>query len=580
MDQQKRQLLAITLSMALVGVWMLLTAPQNGASTSADGGTVAGAQAPQAADAGAAVAAVPQVAPAAAAAPAPVELPKREIKRERASADFVFSTEGASLTSAVLKGPKEREHVKTSIVQGYKQLFGAPPAVGPQMNMAVAPEGKPAPFSVSIKGDAPLLASARYEVVDEASAQNKLHFRTQSGPWLVEKTFSWEPVGYGLNLDVTVTNTSAAAASGELGVHLWRAIDIEKEEAPSLFGGIGNQVMAICSVGDEVHRRHPDDKAPETFSGPVHYAALDQQYFLAAIYPLEKADEGKCTVTVEQKARGSDTAFALNLGPGQKHTFRLGGFAGPKDFELLQAVSAAATSKPGLEHSVDYGWWAAICKLLLWIMKFFHNLTGNWGVAIILLTVVAKVALLPLTHKAMVSAESMKKLAPRLEEIKKKFPDDRERQGLETMKLYKETGANPLQGCLPLLLQLPIWIALFTALRTSYDLYGEPFVGPVWRDLTHQDPTYLLPLALGVTMIITQRLQPQMTMDPVQAKLMTWVMPIFFTAMMMNYPAGLALYIFTNNLLSIAQQYALRKYLEKKGDVAPNGPIGKLTKST
>ncbi len=129
------------------------------------------------------------------------------------------------------------------------------------------------------------------------------------------------------------------------------------------------------------------------------------------------------------------------------------------------------------------------------------------------------------------------------------------------MKLYQEGKVNPLGGCLPLLLQLPIWAALFTTLRTSYELYGEPFWG-VWSNLTSKDPTYILPALLGITMIVTQRLQPQM-MDKQQAVLMTWVMPIFFTAIMMNYPAGLALYIFTNNLLSIVQQYALRKYLAR-----------------
>jgi YidC/Oxa1 family membrane protein insertase len=169
----------------------------------------------------------------------------------------------------------------------------------------------------------------------------------------------------------------------------------------------------------------------------------------------------------------------------------------------------------------------------------------------------------------MVSAEQMKKLSPRMEEIKKKYPDDRDRQNMEMMKLYQEAKVNPLGGCLPLLLQLPIWAALFTTLRTSYELYAEPFFG-VWSDLTSKDPTYLLPLALGITMIVTQRLQPQMTMDKSQAFMMAWLMPIFFTAIMMNYPAGLSLYIFTNNLLSIVQQYALRKYLAR-GAPTPAG---------
>jgi YidC/Oxa1 family membrane protein insertase len=213
--------------------------------------------------------------------------------------------------------------------------------------------------------------------------------------------------------------------------------------------------------------------------------------------------------------------------------------------------------------------WAVICKVLLGILKFFFSVFHNWGVAIIMLTVVVKLALVPLSHKAMVSAEQMKKLQPRMEELRKKHAGDRDRLNLETMKLYQEAKVNPLGGCLPMLLQMPIWIALFTTLRNSYEIYREPFISPLWADLTYKDPTYLLPIALGVTMVVTQKLQPQMMSDPMQARIMTWVMPIFFTFIMLQYPAGLTLYIFTNNVLSIAQQYGLKKWMEKKGLAAP-----------
>jgi YidC/Oxa1 family membrane protein insertase len=155
-----------------------------------------------------------------------------------------------------------------------------------------------------------------------------------------------------------------------------------------------------------------------------------------------------------------------------------------------------------------------------------------------------------------------------MEEIRKKYAEDKEKQNLETMKLYQTEKVNPLGGCLPLLLQLPIWAALFTTLRTSYELYGMPFIGPVWTDLTLKDPTFILPLALGVTMFITQKLQPQM-MDPAQAKMFLYFMPVFFTVIMLSYPAGLSLYIFTNNLLSIGQQFALRRFLRARGQAAP-----------
>lgn len=290
--------------------------------------------------------------------------------------------------------------------------------------------------------------------------------------------------------------------------------------------------------------------------------------------------EGKCVLTATHKQRAAELVLPLSLTAGESVTRTFGVFLGPKELDLLmnlgkqapQPGQVLAAVSPGLEKSVDFGIWAVICKGLLFFMRFFHGLVGNWGLAIILLTVMVKVVLLPLTHRAMVSAEQMKKLQPRLEELRKKFPDDREKQNLEMMKLYQEAKVNPLGGCLPLLLQLPIWAALFTTLRTSYELYGEPFVG-VWSDLTSKDPTYLMPLALGVTMIITQRLQPQM-MDKSQAFMMTWVMPVFFTAIMMNYPAGLALYIFTNNLLSIVQQYALRRYLQRTGQLTAAKPAG------
>jgi YidC/Oxa1 family membrane protein insertase len=225
---------------------------------------------------------------------------------------------------------------------------------------------------------------------------------------------------------------------------------------------------------------------------------------------------------------------------------------------------AATAAAPHLEKTVDFGIWAFICNVLLVVLKFFYRIFGNWGVAIIGLTMVVKLALVPLTHKAMVSGEAMKKLQPKIEEIRKKFAEDKERQNLETMKVYQEAKVNPLGGCLPMLVQMPVWIALFTTLRNSYEIYAEPFIRPIWVDLTYKDPTYLLPFLLGVTMIVTQKLQPQM-MDAAQARVMTYVMPVFFTAIILNYPAGLSLYIFTNNVLSIAQQYGLRKYLEKQG---------------
>ncbi|MDP2274614.1 MAG: membrane protein insertase YidC [Archangium sp.] len=594
MDQQKRLLLAISLMFGLTLIWtQFVWKPE----AEAEAARIAAMDAGVPLDAGAVaqvVIAPPPVEPVmidgglledggiVLIAAAPVALPMREVSIDRPTTKLTFTTEGAGLVSAELTGDREREEKSLSIVEGWKKMFGAQYEPAPHMNLARAVPGVGPNVAVSLLGASPVAATARYAVVEESPG--KAVFTTTSGPWEVTKTFTWtqaersdtDPAGYLSTLAVSVKNVSTTAQNGELGVHAIRAIVPGAEEAPSMFGGIGNQASVLCRAADDVTRKVPPGEGGGLFScgsaavydeekkGLLQFVGIDQQYFLTAIWPKDGAVEGRCLITAKPAERQAALFMPVTLQPGESVTRNFGVFLGPKELNLLQAIGSSAapgTFDPELEKSVDFGLWAVICKVLISLLRFFHGVVGNWGLAIILLTVMVKLLLLPLTHRAMVSAESMKKLQPKMEEIKKKYPDDREKQNVETMKLYSEGKVNPLGGCLPLLLQLPIWAALFTTLRTSYELYGEPFYG-VWSNLTSKDPTYLMPLALGITMIITQRLQPQM-MDKSQAFLMTWIMPVFFTAIMMNYPAGLALYIFTNNLLSIIQQYALRKWLAR-----------------
>ncbi|HEX5748035.1 MAG TPA: membrane protein insertase YidC [Archangium sp.] len=596
-DSQRRLMIALALAMALTFAYTYFAAPQGPPpeAGAADAGQVvagndAGTAAPTASAGG-----TPGLPPAGtgsegtvAAADATPPPPVRTLDFQRESAHYTFSTQGAGLVSAELQGPKMREQGQVSVVEGYKLLFGGNVPPPPQMNLAQPVPGQPLPLSVSIAGPAPLAADARYTAADTGSPGQGTLFTARQGPWEVTKSLQWAREGFELLYTLQVKNTSAQPATGELQVHYNRAIDSKNEHAPSFFGGVGNLSYASCHVGEEKHKLAPEQSLPdaEETRGPVHYFGIDQQYFLSALYPLDGPLPGRCEFVATPEARGITASFPLTAAPGQTVTLRFGGYFGPKENDLLavvpgqalrEATGLAATAyNPQLTETIDYGMWAVIAKLLVGVMKFFHGLVGNWGVAIILLTVLVKVILLPLTHRSMVSMEAMKKLQPRVEELRKKYADDRERQNMEMMKLYQEAKVNPLGGCLPMLIQMPVWIALFTALRNSYDIYQEPFFGPVWRDLTFKDPTYLLPLALGVSMIITQKLQPQMG-DPTQAKIMTWFVPILFTATLFNYPAGLALYIFTNNILSIAQQYGLRKWLEKKGGGDGGLPAGTAT---
>jgi YidC/Oxa1 family membrane protein insertase len=576
-DSQKRLLFALALSFAATAVYTFFFAPQPPppGAEGADAGVVATAPA----DAGSGVATSPQDTtgggtPAVAANELP-PLPEVRVDLQRQEVHYAFSSEGAGLIAAVLQGSKMREQQELSLGQGFQKLFGKDIPPPPQMNVAQPVPGQPLPLAVSIQGPSPLPANLRYAVAGGVGdSPDGVTFTGRGGPWEVVKTLQWPREGFELTYTLQVRNTSSQPQSGELQVHYGRAIDPNFEHAPSFFGGVGNLSRSACWVDDGLRTMSPGEDAPEPEEsrGQIHYFGIDQQYFLSALYPLEGPRAGSCTFTATPTARQITASFPLSVGAGETVTLRFGGYLGPKDPDLLTVVPGPAVRQaaglgtaafhPRLEDSVDFGIWAVICKILLAIMKFFHALTGNWGVAIILLTVVVKLVLLPLTYRSMVSMEEVKKLQPRMEEIRKKFADNREQQNLEIMKLYQEAKVNPLGGCLPLLIQMPVWIALFTSLRNSFDIYGEPFIGPIWRDLTYKDPTYLLPLALGVSMVITQKMQPQM-MDATQAKIMTWFLPIVFTLTLLQYPAGLSLYIFTNNILSIAQQYGLRKWLDR-----------------
>ncbi len=189
-------------------------------------------------------------------------------------------------------------------------------------------------------------------------------------------------------------------------------------------------------------------------------------------------------------------------------------------------------------------------------MRAFEQVVHNWGLAIVLLTLVVKALLYPLTHRSMKSMQEVRRLQPEVDKLKAKFGDDKEKLNLAVMQLYQQHKVNPLGGCLPLLLQMPVWLALYATLQTSVELYREPFL---WiHDLTLKDPYFILPLAMGLSSFVMQKISPQPA-DATQAKMMLYFMPAFLTFIMMNLAAGLTLYILVNNVLSIAQQQILMR---------------------
>ena len=236
-------------------------------------------------------------------------------------------------------------------------------------------------------------------------------------------------------------------------------------------------------------------------------------------------------------------------------------YAGPQEHSRLTAAA------PGLEYTVDYGWLTIIATPLFWVLSHIQLLVQNWGVAIILLTIMLKLAFFPLSAASYRSMAHMREVSPRLQQLKEKFGDDRQKLHQAMMELYKTEKINPMGGCLPILVQIPVFISLYWVLLGSVEMRHAPFA--LWiHDLSASDPYYVLPVLMGITMLIQTRLNPTPP-DPIQAKVMM-IMPVMFSVFFFFFPAGLVLYWLVNNILSIAQQWHINRTIgaakNKKGN--------------
>jgi YidC/Oxa1 family membrane protein insertase len=258
--------------------------------------------------------------------------------------------------------------------------------------------------------------------------------------------------------------------------------------------------------------------------------------------------------------------------PGQngQASYELVGYLGPNSWSRLTGADTAAGFATGFRDVMDFGWFGFIGRPLLWLLLHFQMVVGNWGIAIILLTILVKLVTLPFVTKSMRSMKTMSLLAPQLKELNKKYEGDKQRIQVETMALYKNYGVNPLTGCLPMFLQMPIWVALYRMLSNAGELYHQPFI-PGWiGDLTAADPYYVLPVVLCIAMFFQARLTPA-SPDPsqkTQQTLMRYGMPLGFGVFSFFFPSGLTLYIFTNTLLTAVQSIWLNKYDPKTKAIA------------
>jgi YidC/Oxa1 family membrane protein insertase len=400
-------------------------------------------------------------------------------------------------------------------------------------------------------------SSSRFDLQDgEDSLTVSLNWQGEDGV-KVTKRFTFHRGDYLIDVDFLVENNSESRWQA----NLFGQIKRDNSPAPAAdSSGMGMQPflgVAITQPDERFTKFTFEDMAEEPFKAklPGGWIAMIQHYFLSAWIPnAQQSHTFSTRVTRSGFNIAGFTSPALVLDPGQSGQVGAGFYAGPKDQYRLEEIS------PYLDLSVDYGWLWWIAQPLFWLLIKIYSLVGNWGVAIILLTVLIKAAFFKLSATSYKSMANMRRVQPKMQDIREQFADDKQKQSQAMMELYRKEKINPMGGCLPILVQMPVFIALYWVLMESVELRHAPFM--LWiEDLSVMDPYFVLPLMMGASMWFMQKLNPPPP-DPMQAKIMQW-MPVMFTFFFLWFPAGLVLYWVVNNLLSMAQQYVITRQIEK-----------------
>ncbi len=389
--------------------------------------------------------------------------------------------------------------------------------------------------------------------LDESTPQGSLVFSKKDRTGLKStKRFDISNDKYKINFTLGLTNESDIVQQGN-AVLEWTA-HIPKNGGGGFFGGDPyNITQFVYFIKDSVEKKELKKIEEEMIlEGDIKWTSIEEKYFTSVIIPAEPKPLQIRIRKLSEETVAYQLIYPISvLHPGTEAKYTCSLYIGPKDMDILKAQDAR------LEKTVDFGWFDIISKPLLVSLKFFYKYLGNYGLAIILLTIIIKLLFWPLTHKSFSSMKGMQQIQPEMKKLQEKYKDNKEELARQQMGLYKKYKVNPLGGCLPMLLQIPVFIALYRGLMDSIELRHASFI-PFWiNDLSAKDPTYIAPLVMGASMLLQQKMTPT-SADPTQAKMMMF-MPIIFTVMFLNFPSGLVIYWLVNNLISIAQQLYINK---------------------
>lgn len=411
-----------------------------------------------------------------------------------------------------------------------------------------------------------------YQITESSEDGQSLTLKGSARGFEVERHFKLAPEHYGVHVTLKVRNLNTEPAHIRI-VGVTRALQDLSESQGGMFSPPLNMLESLCAHGEDLERDPLTSLKDKVSDGEslsftkARWVGVNNRYFMSA---MSSKHEIGCIQSSEAKAVGLERVplgteavstkavfFEGFLNPQSSHTEEVSLYGGPKKLEALKA------NEPNLSEAIDFGIFTPICLPMLYMMRTFYDFFPNWGIAIILLTILVKLLTLPLTIKQYRSMAGMKKIQPEMQELKEKYQKtDPMRFQQETMALYKKHGVNPLAGCLPMLLMMPVYFALYRTIYSAVELYQASFFA--WlTDLSMPDPYFITPVGLGLLMLVQAQLNPSPGMDPAQRKMMTTFMPLMFGGMMLFLPSGLVLYIFVNTVLGIFQQIWSHKQSEQ-----------------
>ncbi|GLS28215.1 membrane protein insertase YidC [Marinibactrum halimedae] len=442
--------------------------------------------------------------------------------------------------------------VNVALVKHYSDLESREPYVmlqRDQFNQYIAQSGLIGENGTDSNGNRPVFSASKQTfTLEEGKDSLNVDLTFSKDNIEITKRYTFNRNDNLIQLEYIIENNTESEWSGALYGQIKRN-DFAPIEPSASSLGMQPYLGAAVTTPDEHYKKLDFEdlaKSSFTLSQTGGWVAMVQHYFISSwIPPQQSKNHFRLLKSGDHFLLGFNTSRFV-IPPGEKRSVTSGFYVGPKDIDRLEEIS------PYLDLTIDYGWLWWIAKPLFHALDAIHSVIGNWGWAIIILTIGIKALFYYPSNISYRSMAGMRKLQPKMAELKERYGDDRQRMGSELMKLYRDSGVNPMSSCLPILMQMPVFLALYWMLFESVELRHAPFVGWI-NDLSVMDPYFILPLIMGATMWIQQRLQPTPA-DPTQAKVMQF-MPVLFTVMFIFFPAGLVLYWVVNNTLSIIQMW-------------------------